>query len=307
MRSKILTVSAAVLALGMTAACGGGSGDSSETPARDRPDQGVAVEQPRGDRLGQGDGRGVERRAPRGEGDGAGDPGRQDLRGGHRCRHHRRQRALPGVQHRPAAVPQFQKQGGLVALDDFDGAQRLHRGALAATRPTQYQSPDGKFYQIPWKQNPVMIFYNKEIFKKAGLDPENPPLSTYDDFLAASKKIVDAGAADVRDLARRRRASSSSPGSTSTRCTPRRPVASSSSRTARRRSTTRTARTVANFWSEMYEERPTPPRRRTTATRSPRRRPRWPSSARGRSRSTRTRSTGASYRCRPRTAATPAR
>ena len=42
-----------------------------------------------------------------------------------------------------------------------------------------------------------MIFYNKAIFKKAGIDPENPPLSTYDDFLATSKKIVDSGAADA--------------------------------------------------------------------------------------------------------------
>ena len=27
----------------------------------------------------------------------------------------------------PAAVPQFQKQGGLVALDDFDGRDRVRR------------------------------------------------------------------------------------------------------------------------------------------------------------------------------------
>ena len=40
-----------------------------------------------------------------------------------------------------------------------------------------------------------MIFYNKDLFKKAGLDPAKPPLATYDEFLAASKKIVDSGAA----------------------------------------------------------------------------------------------------------------
>ena len=40
-----------------------------------------------------------------------------------------------------------------------------------------------------------MIFYNKDLFKKAGLDPKNPPLKTYDEFLAASKKIVDSKAA----------------------------------------------------------------------------------------------------------------
>jgi multiple sugar transport system substrate-binding protein len=96
----------------------------------------------------------------------------------------------------PAAVPQFQKQGGLVALDSFDGATDYieERSGESAE---QYKSPDGSYYQIPWKQNPVMIFYNKEIFKQAGLDPENPPLGTYDEFLATSKKIVDGGAADA--------------------------------------------------------------------------------------------------------------
>lgn len=93
----------------------------------------------------------------------------------------------------PAAVPQFQKQGGLVALDSFpDGKQYIEdRTGEAAT---QYKSPDGNYYQIPWKANPVMIFYNKDMMKKAGVDPENPPLATYDEFLATSEKLVASGA-----------------------------------------------------------------------------------------------------------------
>ena len=45
----------------------------------------------------------------------------------------------------PAAVPQFQKQGGLIALDDFDGGKQYieeRSGDVAE----QYQSPDGKYY-----------------------------------------------------------------------------------------------------------------------------------------------------------------
>ena len=95
----------------------------------------------------------------------------------------------------PAAVPQFEKQGGLVPLDDFKGATSYIESRSGGSAD-QYKSPDGKFYQIPWKQNPVMIFYNKDLFKKAGLDPSNPKLSSYDEFLAASKKIVDSKAAD---------------------------------------------------------------------------------------------------------------
>ncbi len=96
----------------------------------------------------------------------------------------------------PAAVPQFQKQGGLVALDSFSGAADYVK-ERSGTSADQYQSPDGKFYQLPWKQNPVMIFYNKDLFKKAGLDAENPPLKTYDEFLSTSKKLVDSGAAQA--------------------------------------------------------------------------------------------------------------
>ena len=94
----------------------------------------------------------------------------------------------------PAAVPGFQKQGGLVALDSFPDGKAYVEGRTGATAD-QYKSPDGKFYQIPWKSNPVMIFFNKDMMKKAGVDPENPPLATYDEFLATSKKLVSSGAA----------------------------------------------------------------------------------------------------------------
>ncbi|WP_248579385.1 extracellular solute-binding protein [Nocardioides sp. InS609-2] len=96
----------------------------------------------------------------------------------------------------PAAVPQFEKQGGLVALDSFEGGTEYVE-SRSGDVAEQYQSPDGQYFQIPWKSNPVMIFYNKDIMKKAGVDPENPPLATYDEFLATSRKIVDSGAADA--------------------------------------------------------------------------------------------------------------
>lgn len=94
----------------------------------------------------------------------------------------------------PAATGQWQKQGGLVDLSKFsDGASYIQ--ARSGKAADQYKSSDGDYYQMPWKQNPVMIFYNKAIFQKAGLDPNNPDLSTYDKFLAAAQKIKASGAA----------------------------------------------------------------------------------------------------------------
>lgn len=95
----------------------------------------------------------------------------------------------------PAAVPEFQRQGGLVDLTEFeDGEEYIteRSGDLAE----QYRSEDGGFYQMPWKSNPVMIFYNKALFAEAGLDPENPSLSTYDEFLETSRALSEAGVAE---------------------------------------------------------------------------------------------------------------
>ena len=87
----------------------------------------------------------------------------------------------------PAAVSQFQKQGGLVPLDDFPGATQ-HIEKRSGDAAQQYKSEDGKYYQLPWKSNPVMISYNKDVFDKAGLDADKPELKTYKDFLSTSEK-----------------------------------------------------------------------------------------------------------------------
>ena len=94
----------------------------------------------------------------------------------------------------PVAVPQFEKQGGLVDLSSFeDGAAYIE--ARSGDTAEQYQGADAKYFQMPWKSNPVMIFYNKDMFTAAGLDAENPQLATYDEFLATSRTLVESGAA----------------------------------------------------------------------------------------------------------------
>ncbi|MDQ6741047.1 MAG: extracellular solute-binding protein, partial [Actinomycetota bacterium] len=88
----------------------------------------------------------------------------------------------------------FQRQGGLVALDSFpDGAQYVadRTGDLA----NQYKSADGHLYQMPWKSNPVVLFYNKDLFAKAGLDPANPKLGTESELLDTARTLVKSGAA----------------------------------------------------------------------------------------------------------------
>lgn len=94
----------------------------------------------------------------------------------------------------PASVPQFTQEGGLVRLNDFPGAAGYIQ-ARSGTAAQQYRAANGGYYQMPWKTNPVMIFYNKKIFTKAGISTANPPLHTYSQFLATAKKVVASGAA----------------------------------------------------------------------------------------------------------------
>ena len=49
-------------------------------------------------------------------------------------------------------------------------------------------SINGKPYGIPMYVSPFVLYYNKDLFTKAGLDPENPP-KTYDEMLVAAEAL----------------------------------------------------------------------------------------------------------------------
>src|SRR6476661_3795948 len=164
MRSKILTVSAAVLALGMTAACGGGSG-SSDAATATGPIKVWLSNNPEEIAWGKAMVQEWNSAHPKEK------VTAQEIPAGKTSEEVIGAAITAGnapclvFNTSPAAVPQFQKQGGLVALDSFpDGAAYVSARTGAAAG--QYASADGKFYQLPWKSNPVMIFYNKDIMKK---------------------------------------------------------------------------------------------------------------------------------------------
>ena len=57
-----------------------------------------------------------------------------------------------------------------------------------------YYTVDGKLFSMPFNSSTSMLYYNKDLFKKAGLDPEQPPKS-FQDVLEMGKKIVESGVA----------------------------------------------------------------------------------------------------------------
>ena len=57
-----------------------------------------------------------------------------------------------------------------------------------------YTSQEGDLLSMPFNSSTAVLYYNKDIFEKAGLDPNAPP-ATYEQIYDVSKKILDSGAA----------------------------------------------------------------------------------------------------------------
>ncbi|WP_283192612.1 sugar ABC transporter substrate-binding protein [Rhizobium sp. AN80A] len=56
--------------------------------------------------------------------------------------------------------------------------------------PLKSATWDGKLYGVPKATNTIALYYNKDMFKAAGLDPEKPP-QTWDELVADAKKLTD--------------------------------------------------------------------------------------------------------------------
>lgn len=57
-----------------------------------------------------------------------------------------------------------------------------------------YSTPEGQMLSFPYNSSSPILYYNKDIFAKAGLD-DTTPLSTWADVWAAARKIKESGAA----------------------------------------------------------------------------------------------------------------
>jgi multiple sugar transport system substrate-binding protein len=86
----------------------------------------------------------------------------------------------------PGALHDYTQAGGLVSLDHFADFDSI----VGARTPRQlletFRSADGHYYQLPWKSNPVMMFYNQRLFEEAGV--QHVP-RTYGEYLAAGKRV----------------------------------------------------------------------------------------------------------------------
>lgn len=82
-------------------------------------------------------------------------------------------------------------QGFCRPLDDLAAtdAAALHR--LNPTIENVLRSYDGKLYAVPWYQVAMALYYRKDHFIEAGLDPNKPP-RTWEEFIAYGRKLTDS-------------------------------------------------------------------------------------------------------------------
>jgi len=108
---------------------------------------------------------------------------------------------LAAQQGNPPHLVQIFEVGSQLALDsgifvpfsDLAKPEEYHPDDLISGVANYYKF-NGKFYSMPWNSSNPILYYNKDIFRKAGLDPEKPP-QTFEDMLNVCDKIVSSGAA----------------------------------------------------------------------------------------------------------------
>src|SRR5919106_3325492 len=82
-------------------------------------------------------------------------------------------------------LAQFVELGGLVDLTD--------RVEPFLDRVNSYKwnaaERDGRYFAMPWDSGPVAVFYRRDIFEAAGVDPET--IETWDDYYEAAITVRD--------------------------------------------------------------------------------------------------------------------
>jgi multiple sugar transport system substrate-binding protein len=87
-------------------------------------------------------------------------------------------------------TPNYTKQG--LFKDITSDVKALPYFSSIAKSHVDVASYQDKIYAVPHKLDSSVFFYNKDLFKKAGLDPEKPP-ANFQDILNDARKITALG------------------------------------------------------------------------------------------------------------------
>ncbi|MEA4944678.1 MAG: ABC transporter substrate-binding protein [Propionicimonas sp.] len=86
-------------------------------------------------------------------------------------------------------VPQYAGTGALATTDDFFADTTYVDTSVLPAAAVNASKFKGTNYGIPFNLAPMMLYYNKDLFSAAGLDPEKPP-TTWDEFTQMAAKLT---------------------------------------------------------------------------------------------------------------------
>jgi multiple sugar transport system substrate-binding protein len=93
----------------------------------------------------------------------------------------------------------FSSRGAFLDLTDMIAKSSVVKAENYFPGPLASVSWDGKYYGIPKATNTIALYYNKDMFRAKGLDPDKPP-QTWGELVDAARKLTDP-AANVYGLA----------------------------------------------------------------------------------------------------------
>jgi len=97
----------------------------------------------------------------------------------------------PDVSYQTESFPRFVNADQILQLDDLIAASNFDKDFFYP-RTWETATYDNRIFSLPWIIGGSNLFWNKELFEKAGLDPETPP-DTTEQFLEAATKITALG------------------------------------------------------------------------------------------------------------------
>ncbi|WP_447009824.1 ABC transporter substrate-binding protein [Saccharothrix hoggarensis] len=84
-------------------------------------------------------------------------------------------------------VAQYAKKGVLAPVDDWFAADPASN--VLVTAATEAVAYDGRKYAVPMTFTSLKLHYNRELFTRAGLDPDRPP-TTWDEWREAMTRLT---------------------------------------------------------------------------------------------------------------------
>ncbi|ULJ74988.1 ABC transporter substrate-binding protein [Rhizobium gallicum] len=84
----------------------------------------------------------------------------------------------------------FASRGAFLDLTDMISKSTVIKPENYFPGPLKSVEWDGKYYGVPKATNTIALYYNKDMFKAKGLDPNKPP-QTWDELVEDARKLTD--------------------------------------------------------------------------------------------------------------------